>query len=163
VLTGVDVSISQRALVGDLLAVAGGLFAAGYTVAGSAVRQRTSTTTYTTVCYATCAALLLVVCLVGRQPLTGYPSHAWWKLLALTATAQFLGHSLFNRVLRSVSPTMVSLAILFEVPGAALIAAVWLHQTPPATAVPGLLMLLLGLGFVIATRDRRAAAPVPVE
>lgn len=162
-LAGADVSTSGRALGGDALALAGGMFAAGYMVAGSAARRRVSTTTYTTVCYTTTAVLLAVVCVAGRQSLTGYSASAWWRLVAVTAGAQFLGHSTFNRVLRRVSPTMVSLAILFEVPGAAAIAAVWLHQTPSASAVPGLVALLVGIAIVLTARDRSVAPSVPVE
>ena len=66
-----------------------------------------------------------------------------------------LGHSVFNLVLRSTSPTVVSLAILFEVPGAALLAAWWLGQTPPLAALPALILMLVGIGIVIraGTRD----------
>jgi drug/metabolite transporter (DMT)-like permease len=163
VLTGADVHASGRALAGDVLGVVGGMFAAAYMVAGSAVRRHVSTATYTTVCYSTTAVLLLVGCLVGGVHLVGYPSSAWGRLVAVTAGAQFLGHSLFNRVLRNVSPTMVSLAILFEVPGAALIAAIWLHQTPRATAVPGLVLLLLGIALVVTARQRGTEPSVPVE
>lgn len=162
-LTGADVSASADALGGDLLALAGGVFAAGYMVTGSAVRRRVSTVSYTTICYTTTAVALLAVCVVGGVALAGYSAGAWWRLVALTVGAQFLGHSLFNRVLRSVSPTMVSLAILFEVPGATLIAAVWLHQTPPATAVPGLLLLLAGITVVVTGRDRHTEPSLPVE
>jgi len=163
VLTGADISASGRALTGDLLALAGGMFAAAYMVAGSAVRRHVSTATYTTVCYTTTATLLLITCIVAGSALSGYPASAWARIVAVTAGAQFLGHSLFNRVLRTVSPTMVSLAILFEVPGAALVAAVWLDQTPPAAALPGLVMLLAGIAVVVAARDRRTAPSVPVE
>jgi drug/metabolite transporter (DMT)-like permease len=163
VLTGADLHASGRALGGDVLAVVGAMSAAGYVVAGAAVRRHVSTATYTTVCYATTALLLLAVCLVAGKDLAGYPASAWWKLVAVTAGAQFLGHSLFNRVLRRVSPTMMSLAILFEVPGAALLAAVWLHQTPRATAVPGLLLLLAGISVVIAAQQRGTEPAVPVE
>ena len=75
------------------------------------------------------------------------------------AGAQLLGHSLVNVVLRTTSPTVVSLAILFEVPGAILIAAIWLRQLPPAGTVPGLLVLLAGLALVV----RSGARAVPVE
>lgn len=158
-LTGADVSLSGRALLGDLLATVGGALAAAYVTAGAAVRERTSTTTYTAICYSTCALLLLGICLVSGQRLGGFDAGTWWKLVALTAGAQFLGHSLVNVVLRTTSPTVVSLAILFEVPGAGLLAAVWLHQVPPATAIPGLLLLLLGIGLVI----RAGARALPVE
>ena len=161
--TGVDVTLSSRALLGDLLAVVGGYFAAAYMVAGSEVRRSVSTTTYTTVCYLTTAVVLLVTCVVGRQALAGYSGNAWLKLAALTLGAQFLGHSLFNVVLRTTSPTVVSLSILFEVPGASLIAALWLHQHPHAAAVPGLLLIIGGVATVITTRDRAVAPALPVE
>lgn len=158
-LTGADVSLSGRALLGDLLATVGGVLAAGYVTAGAAVRTRMSTTAYTTICYSTCALLLLVLCLASGQQLTGYDGTTWLQLIALTVGAQLLGHSLVNVVLRTTSPTVVSLAILFEVPGAGIIAAVWLRQLPTLAAVPGLLVLLAGLALVI----RAGARAVPVE
>jgi drug/metabolite transporter (DMT)-like permease len=162
-ITGVDVTVSGRALAGDALAVAGGMCAAAYMVTGNRLRQSVSTTVYTTVCYLTTALLLLAVCVAAGRPLAGYSANTWLKLVALTAGAQFLGHSLFNRVLRTTSPTVVSLAILFEVPGATLIAALWLDQKPHLAAVPGLLLLLAGVGLVIAARDRSTPPSVPVD
>ena len=132
VLTGVDFSLEPRALVGDLLALLGGVFAAFYTVAGAEVRRTVTTTSYTAVCYSTAAVVLLGVCLVGRVQLGGYDSTTWLQLVALTVGAQLLGHSVFNVVLRSTSATVVSLALLLEVPGAAVIAAVALR--PDAAA-----------------------------
>lgn len=158
-LTGADVSLSGRALVGDLLAAVGGALAAAYVTAGAAVRTRMSTTAYTAVCYPTCALLLLALCLLARQPLAGYDAGTWVKLAALTAGAQLLGHSLVNVVLRTTSPTVVSLAILFEVPGAGILAAAWLGQLPPPTAVPGIVLLLVGIALVV----RAGARAVPVE
>jgi drug/metabolite transporter (DMT)-like permease len=161
--TGVDITISVRALLGDLLAVVGGAFAAGYVVVGGQVRRSVSTTTYTAVCYFTAAVGLGAVCVLGRQQLAGYPADVWLKLAALTLGAQFLGHSLLNRVLRTTSATVVSLAILFEVPGASLIALVWLHQHPPVGAVPGLALLVAGVAVVVTTRTRRVEPAIAVE
>jgi drug/metabolite transporter (DMT)-like permease len=151
VLTGVDFSLDAEALVGDLLALLGGIFAALYTVAGAEVRRTVSTTSYTALCYSTAAGALLVACLVGGVQLGGFSGTTWVQLLALTAGAQLLGHSIFNLVLRTTSPTVVSLVLLLEVPGAALIAAAALGQTPPVQAVPAALLLLLGLGIVISS------------
>ena len=162
-LAAADLQVSGRALVGDLLALAGGLFAAAYMTAGSEIRRSVSTTTYTALCYGTTALLLLVVCVVGRQELAGYSAETWLKLLAITAGAQLLGHSLFNVVLRSTSPTVVSLSILLEIPGAALIAAVFLGQTPPVLAIPAAVLLVAGLALVIRAGSRGTTPSVPVE
>ncbi len=151
VLTGVDFSLDADALIGDLLALLGGIFGALYTVAGAEVRRTVSTTSYTALCYSTAALALLVACLVGGVQLGGYSSTTWLQLLALTAGAQLLGHSIFNLVLRTTSATVVSLVLLLEVPGAALIAAAALGQTPPVEALPAALLLLTGLGIVISS------------
>jgi drug/metabolite transporter (DMT)-like permease len=163
-LTGADLQVSGKALLGDGLALLGGLFAAAYMTAGSEVRRSVSTTAYTAVCYSTTALLLLVACLVGRQRLSGYDSSDWVKLVALTAGAQLLGHSLFNVVLRTTSPTVVSLSILFEIPGAALVAALFVSgQHVPWLAVPSAALLVTGLAIVIRSGSRTTEPSVPVE
>ncbi|MFJ8432262.1 DMT family transporter [Kitasatospora sp. NPDC094019] len=154
VLTGVDLSLSPRALAGDALALAAGLAAAGYMLLGAEVRRTVSTTAYTLVCYATTAVVLLAVCLVAGTPLSGWSAGAWWQIVLLMATAQLLGHSLSNRVLRTLGPSLTSTAILLETPGAALLAALWLGQWPPAAAYPAVVLILLGL-VVVARADRR--------
>jgi len=159
-IAGADFAVSARALGGDGLAVLGGIFAAAYVTTGATARRGMSTATYTTICYGVCAVGLLAACLAGSQPLGGYSGRAWLLILAVTGCAQLLGHSLINVVLRSVSATLVSLTILIEVPGAALIAAAWLHQRPPASAVPGLVLLLAGLVVVVRGRGH-AAEPAP--
>src|SRR3954451_10774487 len=161
--TGADVTVSARAMVGDVLALVGGVFAAGYVAVGGEVRRSVSTTTYTTVCYLTAALCLLLVCITGRVDLAGYSANTWLKLVALTVGAQFLGHSLANRVLRTTSATVVSLSILFEVPGASLIALLWLDQHPPVAAVPGLVLLVLGVATVITGSARDVAPSLPAE
>jgi drug/metabolite transporter (DMT)-like permease len=162
-LTGADFSVSTRALVGDGLALAGGALAAAYVAVGGEVRRSVSTTAYTTVCYSTASVLLLGVCLVAGLQLTGYSGRTWLQLVALTLGPQLLGHSLINRVLRTTPATVVSLAILFEVPGASLVAAVTLHQHPPLAVVPGLALLLAGLAIVVTGRPAGVPATEPVE
>ena len=156
-IAGADFSISARAVTGDGLAVLGGLFAALYVTAGGHARQRMSTASYTIICYGVCSFGLLLGCLAGGQPLSGYSAKAWLLIAVVTGCAQLLGHSLFNMVLRSTSATLVSLAVLVEVPGAAVIAYFWLHQRPPGWALPGLLLLITGLVIVIRARPRGTA------
>ncbi|MFI9160115.1 DMT family transporter [Kitasatospora aureofaciens] len=154
VLTGVDLSMSPRALLGDALALAAGLAAAGYMLLGAEVRRTVSTTAYTLVCYATTAVGLLAICLVTGTRLSGWSAGAWWQIVLLMVAAQLLGHSLSNRVVRNLGPSITSTAILLETPGAALIAALWLGQWPPAAAYPAVVLILLGL-VLVARGGRR--------
>jgi drug/metabolite transporter (DMT)-like permease len=161
--TGADISAGGAALIGDLLALAGGLLAAIYTSLGERARATTSTTAYTAVCYTVCGLVMLAICLVGRIPLTGYPATAWVALVALTVGPQLLGHSMFNFALRRVSATTVSVVILLEVPGAALVAWAWLGQVPRTAALPGLALLLVGVAIVVVAARRPRGAKVLEE
>ena len=163
VVSGVDLTLSTRALVGDLLALTGGLAAAAYMVIGSRARQVVSTTTYTFGCYGSCALVLLVACLVSGQPLGGYPLGQWGLLVLVTATSQLMGHSVFNHLLATTSPMLVSLALLLEVPGASLLAAAFLGQVPPLAAVAGLLVILAGTALVIVGNRAAGVDQPPVD
>ncbi|MFD1826028.1 MULTISPECIES: DMT family transporter [Mumia] len=155
VITGVDLALSRDALVGDLLAVVGGLSAAIYTVTGARARETLTTTSYTLLCYGVCAVLLLVACLVGGVPLTGFGAGAWAGIIAVTVTAQLLGHSVINHLLAVMSPMLVSLLLLLEVPGAALLAAALLGQAPGMGVYVGLGLILAGLAVVVTRRPPR--------
>ena len=159
VLTGVDVSADPRHLIGDALALVGGMLSAAYVTAGEHVRRTVSTPTYTSIAYAVAAVILLPLCLLLSQPVWGYTSTEWTTILALTAGAQLLGHTLINRVLSTTSATVTSLAILLEMPGATLIAAVWLGQMPPLSIVPAVALIFAGLVLVIRAGDPR----IPME
>jgi drug/metabolite transporter (DMT)-like permease len=147
--TGVDVRVSGRAVLADVLALLGAIAVAIYTALGERARAELSTTTYTWICYGTCAVVLLVVCLVGRVSLGGYDSRTWLAILAIVAGAQLLGHSMFSYALQHTSATTVSVLALLEVPGATLIAWVWLGWQPHLAALPGLTLLLAGVAVVV--------------
>lgn len=157
VITGVDVSVSGRALAGDLLALLGSIAVAAYTVLGAEVRRTVSTTGYTFCCYGTAAVALLLVCVVARVPVTGFAARDWALLVLVTLTAQLLGHSVLNRLLDTISPMVVSLALLLEIPGAALVAGVLLGQVPPAGVFAGLALILVGTTLVVVTAARHEA------
>ena len=151
-ITGVDFSLSGRALTGDALAFLAGMLGGAYLVTGGFARRALPTAAYTTACYGTSSAVLLILCLATGQALGGYSTDDWVQIVALMVAGQLVGHTTFNLVLRSLSPTLVSLATLFTVPGAALIAAFALGQTPPVEAIPALALLLAGTALFISAR-----------
>ena len=148
-ITGFDLGSSPHALTGDLLAVAGGALAGLYTLAGGKARQSMTTGTYTTLCYGMCAAIVAVLALVSGQPLSGFEPLGWLGIAAITVCAQLVGHTAFNHLLATMSPLIVSMIILLEIPGAALLAAVFLHETLPAGTYAGLGLILAGLAVVV--------------
>src|SRR5690606_12781080 len=158
-LTGVDLTISARALFGDLLALAGGVLAAAYVTVGAQVRQTLSTAAYTLSCYGTAAVALLAVCVVARQDLCGYDGATWLAIAGLVAGPQLLGHTLVNRVRRTIRPTIVSVAILFEILRAAVLAWLFFDDVPPAAAWPA----PARLGHTLSIRVLRTFIPTIVS
>ncbi|UVJ39638.1 DMT family transporter [Arthrobacter sp. CJ23] len=164
-ITGFDMGSSPEALLGDLLALAGGALAGLYTLAGGRARQTMGVGVYTTLCYGLCAAMVAVLALFMRQPLTGFDAGGWLGILAITVCAQLVGHTAFNHLLATMSPLLVSMIILLEIPGAAILAAIFLHETLPAGTYAGLALILAGLAVVVVGQMRNkggeadAAAP----
>ncbi|WP_434616426.1 DMT family transporter [Arthrobacter sp. A5] len=164
VISGFDLTVSPEAILGDGLAVAGGALAALYTMAGGQARRTMSTGVYTTLCYGACALLLAVMCAALGQPLTGFDGRAWLGILAVTLVAQIMGHSIFNHLLATISPLVVSMIILLEIPGAAVLAAVFLGEKLPGGTYVGLGLILAGQAVVVLRQGRSGVkAPRPPQ
>lgn len=149
VLTGFGGHLDSRNLLGMALALLGALLAAVYVAFGERLRAVTDIGSYTTVVYAAAAAVLLVVCVAARVPLAGYSAGDWALIAAITLVAQIGGHSAMNAVVHRVSATVVSTAILFEAPGATILAALFLGQSVGASLALGLAVMLVGLVLVV--------------
>ena len=158
-ITGLDLGSSREAVLGDLLAVAGGVLAGLYTMAGGKARQTMGTGTYTALCYGVCAALVAVMALVTGERLTGFEAAGWAGILAITAAAQLVGHTAFNYLVATLSPLVVSMFILLEIPGAALLAALFLGEVLPAGTYAGLGLILAGLAVVVLGQRRTRREP----
>lgn len=152
-LTGIDFSLAPEALAGDLLALLGGMAAAAYMHNGQKVRLQLPLSAFTAVVYLVASLTLLVICVFGGIPLFGYSPNAWLLIAAVTLFAQFGGHTLFNRALRSFSATAVSIAILFQIPGGTLLGWAILGQAPKAALIPA--AALIAVGTVLVLRSER--------
>lgn len=158
ILTGFGRTSGPGSLVGMAMALAAALLAALYVAFGERLRAVTDLGSYTSVVYGIAAAALLALCLGLSVPLLGYRPHDWVLIVAITLVAQIGGHSVLNAVVHRTSATVVSTAILFEAPGAAVLAALFLGQSVGGSLVLGLAVMLAGLVFVV-----RGAAPAIPE
>ena len=151
--SGVDLQISVKSFLGDLAALISAALAAVYIIAGSKAQRTLETTTYTTICYFVCSITALPMALIAGNQIFSFSAKEWWILLGLILGAQLLGHSMFNSVLKRVSPAIVSLIVFFEVPVSAVLAAWWLDQRPPRGIIPGIVLILAGC-ILVVTRTR---------
>lgn len=109
-----DHSGGAGALKGDLLALAGAVFVALYTLIGQVQRARQSTSVYTFLTYAACLATLLLMDAVTATPVLGWGLRETVVGLLLCVFCTLLGHSLFSWSLKWLSPAYVSAAKLCE-------------------------------------------------
>ena len=137
-----DSSAGGSHLFGDFLALAAAIAVAGYTLLGRVVREGTSTSVYTYLCYSACAAVLLVLCLIQGTSLFAYGLRTVGVGLGLSVFSTILGHSVFSWCLKYFSPSFVSASKLCE-PVAAAIIAMFLFSEIPGP------MQLLGGGLIL--------------
>jgi drug/metabolite transporter (DMT)-like permease len=148
-ISGVDLQISFRAFLGDVAAIISAALAAVYMLVGSKAQQTLETSTYTAICYFFCAITALPMALIAGNQIFSFEAREWWILLGLIFGAQFLGHTMFNSVLKRVSPAVVSLIVFFEVPVSAILAMWWMDQRPPLGVIPGIALILFGCALVV--------------
>lgn len=148
-------------LLGDLLAVAGALFASGYFVIGRRLRQRLDLWVYTGVVYGMAALLLtIVVALDPGIPFANYPGTDWLVFAALAIGPMMIGHTGVNYALRFMPAFVANLAMLGEPVGAMLIA--WL--LPAIGEAPSVQLLvggaMIGIGIVVGAGTRPRVRPI---
>ncbi|PZN07926.1 MAG: EamA/RhaT family transporter, partial [Bacillota bacterium] len=143
--SGGDVLGGGRALYGNLLAVAGSWFFAGYILIGRRVRQVLPVLPYTTLVYGV-ASLAIAAGLLGTGlPFGPYPWREYFLFAALAVIPTLGGHTVLNWALEYVPASVVSVSILGEPVGAAILAWLLLGEAPAGIELLGGTLTLLGL------------------
>lgn len=142
-----DFALSGWALLGDALALIGGLMAAAYFLLGRRLRQRLSIVAYVWPVYTVAAAVLLAICLGSGEPLVGYTPATYLLILLLAVGPQVLGHSSLNYALGQLPATLVTVAALGEPIGAALLAFLLLREAPGWLVLAGGAFILGGIAL----------------
>lgn len=154
----------DKALLGDALALAGGLGSAAYLLIGRRLRATRGLVEYVVPVYAVSALTLLAALpLVGQGALDGVGTGTFAVFVLLAAVPMLGGHTIANWVVRYVPAHTVATWILLEPVGAALIAWAWLDEVPAAGVLLGGALVLAGAALTIPRRARGAAAPVASE
>ena len=150
-----------KAFFGNLLALAGALCAAAYLLAGRFLRPTMSLLVYIFTVYGTAALVLLGMVFFTAQPLTGFSPPVYLFFLALAAGPQLLGHTSLNYSLRYVSAAFVSVALLGEPIGSAILALIVLKEIPTSLELVGGIVILVGI--YLASRGQGQPAKLAEE
>jgi drug/metabolite transporter (DMT)-like permease len=137
--------IRGEAFLGDVLALVGAWMAAGYLLIGRRLRVGIPLIPYIFVVYGIAAVVLTVFMISSGESPVGYPpqTYLWFILLALVP--QIMGHSSFNWALGYLSAAFVSITLLGEPIGSAVLAFLLLQETPTMLKVIGAILILAGI------------------
>lgn len=137
-----DFQISGQALFGDVLAfIAAGIITA-YFFIGQHVRKSLSLIPYTVIGYGSSTVFLGIFAFSQQTPFFPYSANTWWSFIGLAFIATILGQTVFNYLLKWLSTSIISMAILGEIIGTCLLAYFILDEV--ITLQQG-----LGIGFVL--------------
>jgi len=152
VLAGGDWSQSRGAVIGDLLALAGAVTAAGYLVVGRRMRVGMPLVPYLAVVNLTAALVLGAAALAGGVQVTGWPADSYLAMVEAAVLCSIVGHTLLNWSVRRIPAHQVTLAILGEPLGASLLTWALFAEEPPLHAVAGGVLILAGIAVAFARR-----------
>lgn len=145
-------------LLGNGLALLGAWAASLYFLLGrEAQRNGLSISSYATVTYSVAAIVLLPLPFLFQTSYTGYSRLTYAYLALMALLPQLIGHTSLNWSVRWISPTIVTLAILFEPVASSLMAYLLFYEQPGQTLLIGAAILLMGVA--IST----LSSTVPVE
>ncbi len=151
-------------LLGDVLALLGAVCASGYFLVGRALRARLSTLPYIWLVYSSAAVILLGWMASAGYSLWGLPPLVYLLLLGLAIGPQLLGHTSFNWAIKYLSATLITIAILGEPIGSAILAYVLFRQTVQPLQFVGGAMLLIGIAVAtLAERQTQQSVSQAVE
>ena len=142
-----DSSAGDVHLYGDFLALVAAIAVAVYTLIGRIVRKNVSTNVYTYIVYTSCAAVILMTCLVQGYHLFAYGMSAVIVGLLLSVFSTILGHSIFSWCLKYFSPAFVSASKLCEPVVAAVFAGFLFGELPVLPQIIGGVMIIGGVCY----------------
>jgi drug/metabolite transporter (DMT)-like permease len=147
-------SLRGRAAIGDLLALAGAITAAGYYTIGRRLRVTLDLWAYAALVYGTCLITLLAIAFTLGVSLGPFPAREYEIFALLALGPMLLGHTGMNWALRHVRAYQVNVVLLGEPIFATLLAAFLpgIRERPTFVTLVGGVVVLVGV--LLAERRR---------
>ena len=133
-------------ILGNILALLGAIMSSLYIIFGSqAQRQGLSTGNYIAIAYSVAAICLFPLPFLAKTSYFNYPTPVYLYVLLMAVMSQVVGHSSLNWLVRWISPTVISLSLLFEPVVASFVGAIVFQEIPTLDLLIGGLVIVLGL------------------
>ena len=136
--------------LGNILALIGAIMSSLYIIFGSQAQRRgLSIGHYIAIAYSTAALCLLPLPLLYDTSYLGYAPLVYLYILLMALMSQVIGHTSFNWAVRWISPTLISLSLLFEPVVASLVGAVVFKEIPTIGLLFGGVIILTGIAVFL--------------
>lgn len=136
--------------LGNILALIGAWMASLYLLLGrEAQRRGLGIGSYVVVAYSTGALVLLPLPFIFGSNYVGYPVAVYLYILLMAIASQVLGHTSLNWAVRWISPTLVTLSILFEPVSSSLLGFLIFNEVPGWLVLIGAIVLLMGVVLAV--------------
>jgi drug/metabolite transporter (DMT)-like permease len=141
---------NSNPLLGNSLALVGAWMASLYLILGrEAQRSGLNISSYVTVAYSVAAILLLPLPWLFGTGYVGYPTLVYVYVFSMAILSQLIGHTSFNWAVRWVSPTLLTLILLFEPISSSFLGFVLFKEVPATLVLVGGLILLVGVAIAV--------------
>lgn len=147
-----ETSRGSNPLLGNALALIGGISAAGYLLLGRRLRPHLSLVSYTTIVYGMAGLTLLLFNLISGTELLGYPPQVMALFLFIAVFPQLIGHSSLNWALSFLPAAYVAIVAVSEPVGATILAMIIFGEFPGPLVILGSVIILTGV--FLASRDQ---------
>lgn len=149
-LDGKESSMVSNPLLGNSLALLGAWMVSLYLLFGrEAQRRGLAIGSYVVVAYSTGALVLLPLPLLVGSSYIGYPINVYFYIFLMAIASQLIGHTTLNWAMRWISPTLVTLAILFEPVSSSLLGYFIFKEMPGLLVLIGAIVLLVGVAISV--------------
>ena len=150
-----DFATGRQALLGDALALGGGLSAALYLLIGRNLRARVSLLAYIFLCYGSAAIILWAAVLGLGVAHTGFSPTTWAAFGGMAVLSQLVGHTSYNWALKWLRTSTVAVSLLGEPIGASLLAWLIFGEALTMAKIAGGGLILAAIYLVARDEARR--------
>ncbi len=132
-------------LKGDILSILGSIMISIYFLIGRRTRKHAGLIEYVFPVYLSASVFLYIFCVLTGTPIKSYPVDVFKYFVLLALIPQIIGHTSFNWALKHTSATFVTVLILGEPIGSAILAYLILGEGVKTLQVVGSLFILAGI------------------
>ncbi|MGG6314617.1 DMT family transporter [Paenibacillus macerans] len=156
-----DFALSGKAVTGDLLSLLGTVAIAIHILVGKQLLQTISAFVYNFLVFAVAGTAMAVYNVASGISFTGYAPREWGIFLLLAIVPTLFGHYLFNWLMKYLSASVVSMAVLGEPVFASLLAWLLLKESLTPLQLSAGVLILCGVWIFI--RYGKEASPLKPE